>query len=148
MYTYKMFNVKPINHIVLWIGLENLSNWVCKIQICITTFLPAPKKMKPGFQENVSERPSCMWGIEIPGKKWIILILDSRLFFMMGLNWYLEIISSLIFDIRQDGMMVVFLDSVNMLQGVWVFGNFICQRNITEALFKALSVIIRSTYMS
>ena len=60
---------------------------------------------------------------------------------MMGLNWYLEIISSLIFDIRQDGMMVVFLDSVNML-------NFICQRNITEALFKALSVIIRSTYMS
>ena len=75
-------------------------------------------------------------------------MLDSRLFFMMGLNWYLEIISSLIFDIRQDGMMVVFLDSVNMLQGVWVFGNFICQRNITEALFKALSVIIRSTYMS
>ena len=68
-------------------------------------------------------------------------MLDSRLFFMMGLNWYLEIISSLIFDIRQDGMMVVFLDSVNML-------NFICQRNITEALFKALSVIIRSTYMS
>ena len=67
---------------------------------------------------------------------------------MMGLNWYLEIISFLIFDIEQDGMMVVFLDSVNMLQGVWVFGNFICQRNITEALFKALSVIIRSTYMS
>ena len=75
-------------------------------------------------------------------------MLDSRLFFMMGLNWYLEIISFLIFDIEQDGMMVVFLDSVNMLQGVWVFGNFICQRNITEALFKALSVIIRSTYMS
>ena len=75
-------------------------------------------------------------------------MLDSRLFFMIGLNWYLEIISSMIFDIEQDGMMVVFLDSVNMLQGVWVFGNFICQRNITEALFKALSVIIRSTYMS
>ena len=60
---------------------------------------------------------------------------------MIGLNWYLENISFLIFDIEQDGMMVVFLDSVNML-------NFICQRNITEALFKALSVIIRSTYMS
>ena len=68
-------------------------------------------------------------------------MLDSRLFFMIGLNWYLENISFLIFDIEQDGMMVVFLDSVNML-------NFICQRNITEALFKALSVIIRSTYMS
>ena len=67
---------------------------------------------------------------------------------MMGLNWYLEIISSLIFDISQDGMMVVILDSVNMLQGVWVFGNFICQRNITEAFFKALSLITRSTYMS
>ena len=67
---------------------------------------------------------------------------------MMGLNWYLEIFSSLIFDISEDGMMVIILDSVNMLQGVWVFGNFICQRNITEALFKALCLITRSTYMS
>ena len=67
---------------------------------------------------------------------------------MLGLNWYLEIISTLIFDISQDGMMVIFLDSVNMLQGVWVFGNFICQRNITEVLLNALSLITRSTYMS
>ena len=60
---------------------------------------------------------------------------------MMGLNWYLEMISSLIFDISQDGMIVIFLDIVNMLQGVWVFGNFVCQRNITEALLKALILI-------
>ena len=71
-----------------------------------------------------------------------------RLFFMMGLNWYLEIFSSLIFNIRLDGMFVFFLDSVNMLQGVWVFGNFICQRNIKDALFKAMNLITRSSNMS
>ena len=63
----------------------------------------------------------------------------------MGLNWYLEIISSLIFDSRQDGIFAFFLDSVNMLQGVWVFGNFICQRNIKDALYNLLT---RSTYVS
>ena len=64
---------------------------------------------------------------------------------MMGLNWYLEITSSLIFNSRQDGIFVFFLDSVNMLQGVWVFGNFICQRNIKDALF---NLITRSTYVT
>ena len=64
---------------------------------------------------------------------------------MMGLNWYLEITSSLIFDSRQDDLFVFFLDSVNMLQGVWVFGNFICQRNIKDALY---SLLTRSSYVS
>ena len=64
---------------------------------------------------------------------------------MMGLNWYLEITSSLIFDKRQDGKFIFVLDSVNMLQGVWVFGNFIFQRNIKDALYNLLT---RSTYIS
>ena len=66
---------------------------------------------------------------------------------MLGLNWYLEIISSLIFDISQDGVLVIFLDSVNMLQGVWVFWNFICQRNIKDALLK-MNLITRSSNMT
>ena len=64
---------------------------------------------------------------------------------MMGLNWYLEITSSLIFDKTQDGMFVLVLDSINMLQGVWVFGNFICQRNIKEHI---CALLTRSTYIS
>ena len=67
---------------------------------------------------------------------------------MMGLNWYLEIFTSLIFNIRLDGIFVFFLDSVNMLQGVWIFANFICQRNIKDALFKAMFLITRSSNMS
>ena len=67
---------------------------------------------------------------------------------MMGLNWYLEIFTSLIFNIRLDGIIVFFLDSVNMLQGVWIFGNFICQRNIKDAIFKAMNLITRSSNMS
>ena len=67
------------------------------------------------------------------------------LFLMMGLNWYLEITSSLVFDNTQDGIIIFVLDSVNMLQGVWVFGNFICQRNIKDALSKILT---RSTFVS
>ena len=66
---------------------------------------------------------------------------------MMGLNWYLEIFSSLIFNIRRDGTFVFFLDSVNMLQGVWVFWNFICQRNIKDALLK-MNLITRSSNMT
>ena len=69
----------------------------------------------------------------------------SRLFFMMGLNWYIEIFISLFFNIREDGWVLFSLDSVNMLQGVWVFGNFICQKNIINILFKALTITIPST---
>ena len=64
---------------------------------------------------------------------------------MMGLNWYLEIFTSLIFNTRLDGIFVFFLDIVNMLQGVWIFGNFICQRNIKDALYNLLT---RSTFVS
>lgn len=68
--------------------------------------------------------------------------LDFRLFIMMGLNWYIEIIISLVFNVREDGWFLFWIDSVNMLQGVWVLGNILCERNI-NIINKAMSMITR-----
>ena len=57
---------------------------------------------------------------------------------MMGLNWYIEIFLSLLFNITEDGWVMFTLDSVNMLQGVWVFGNFICQKNIINIIKRVI----------
>ena len=75
--------------------------------------------------------------------------LDVRLFFMMGLNWYIEIIISLVSNIREDGWVLFWIDSVNMLQGVWVLGNILCERNrnIKDMIYKAMSMITRSTHI-
>ena len=72
-----------------------------------------------------------------------------RLFFIMGLNWYIEIIISLVSNIREDGWVLFWIDSVNMLQGVWVLGNILCERNrnIKDMIYKAMSMITRSTHL-
>ena len=137
MYTFRKsdpFHHRRIEFVFLYLFSDITSRW---------TWL---RDLKTRFLENVSERFNYIWGIGKSIKLTKLIKTDDwRLFFMMGLNWYLEIFSSLMFNIRMDGIFVFFLDTVNMLQGVWVFGNFISQGNITEALLKALNLITRST---
>ena len=66
----------------------------------------------------------------------------------MGLNWYIEIIISLFYDISYDGWISFCIDMVSMLQGFWVLANLTCQRNIKDILYKAMSLMTRSTYMT
>ncbi|XP_023338127.1 G-protein coupled receptor Mth2 isoform X2 [Eurytemora carolleeae] len=62
------------------------------------------------------------------------MLLYLRLFFGMGFVWYFEILSFLLDTPNSDWTW--FPDTLNMLQGVWVFITFVCKRNVLNIIMK------------
>jgi len=59
-----------------------------------------------------------------------------RLFLGMGVPWYAEIIAFGLTSSRPDPRIFYFTDTLNMLQGVWVFFIFVFKKNVLDVLSK------------
>merc|ERR1719278_43900 len=58
------------------------------------------------------------------------MLIYTKLFLGMGITWYFEILNFALSSLELDPRWMVFTDTLNMCQGVWVFIIFVCKRNV------------------
>jgi len=82
------------------------------------------------------------------GEKLDKICLYLRLFLGMGIIWYFELLSFALSKEDVESKWNYFTDTLNMLQGVWVFITFVCKRNVfrvvTRRADRLYSEIVRS----
>lgn len=70
-----------------------------------------------------------------PKEKFDQMCLYLRLFFGMGIIWYFELIAFFVNGAVAEEVFYL-TDTLNMLQGVWVFVTFVCKRNVMKVVTK------------
>lgn len=70
------------------------------------------------------------------------LLMNLKLFCVMGISWVLELISSLL---DQQAYIFYVTDFVNVMQGVFVFLIFVFKRNVLSAIKKRLGMASNNT---
>merc|ERR1712117_173947 len=58
------------------------------------------------------------------------MLIYTKLFLGMGITWYFEILNFALSSLELDPRWMVFTDTLNMCQGVWVFIIFVCKKNV------------------
>ncbi len=83
----------------------------------------------------------CVKNDDSPDKKTKFLadrakyMMNIKLFFVMGVTWSLEILSTLV---KQQAALWYVTDTFNILQGVFVFIIFVCKAKVWDAIMQRL----------
>jgi len=52
----------------------------------------------------------------------------------MGITWYFEILNFALSALKPNPYWLVFTNTLNMCQGVWVFLIFVCKKNVWRVM--------------